>query len=156
LAYARDQRLKEIHMWSIIREVTVYLCFIWILYVISYSNRNNNDFLQVNHLRHFFLNIGSSSNDYTQVRGVDFSFFLYKIMYEMNKISTIDQYWKWLEESFVSNIRAQQWYNGDPPRNLSGFINDKSNRLIGWATMRQLRVKLGSLFFLILLTSIIE
>ncbi len=143
-------------MWSIIREVTVYLCFIWILYVISYSNRNNNDFLQVNHLRHFFLNIGSSSNDYTQVRGVDFSFFLYKIMYEMNKISTIDQYWKWLEESFVSNIRAQQWYNGDPPRNLSGFINDKSNRLIGWATMRQLRVKLGSLFFLILLTSIIE
>jgi hypothetical protein len=41
----------------------------------------------------------------------------------------------------VSNIRAQQWYNGEPPRNLSGFINDKSNRFIGWATMRQLRIK---------------
>ena len=41
----------------------------------------------------------------------------------------------------MSNIRAQQWYNGDPPRNLSGFINDKSNRLIGWATMRQLRIQ---------------
>jgi hypothetical protein len=27
------------------------------------------------------------------------------------------------------------------PRNLSGFINDKTNRLIGWATMRQLRIK---------------
>jgi len=27
------------------------------------------------------------------------------------------------------------------PRNLSGFINDKSNRLIGWAIMRQLRIK---------------
>jgi hypothetical protein len=145
LTYARDQRLKEIHMWSIIREILVYLCFMWILYVISYSNRNNNDFLQVNHLRHFFLNIESSTNDYTQVREVNFSF-LYKIMYEMNKISTIDQYWEWLEESFVSNIRAQQWYNGDPPRNLSGFINDKSNRLIGWATMRQLRVKLSHLF----------
>ncbi len=39
------------------------------------------------------------------------------------------------------NLRAQEWYNGDPPRNLSGYINDKSNRLIGWATMRQLRVK---------------
>jgi polycystin 1L2 len=54
---------------------------------------------------------------------------------------TIDQYWEWLEQSFVSNIRAQNWYNGQPPLNLSGFIDDKSNRLIGWATMRQLRVK---------------
>ncbi len=44
----------------------------------------------------------------------------------------------------MGNLRAQQWYNGDPPRNLSGFINDKSHRLIGWATMRQLRVKLTS------------
>ncbi len=41
----------------------------------------------------------------------------------------------------MSNIRAQQWYNGDSPRNLSGYINDKSNRMIGWATMRQLRIK---------------
>ena len=41
----------------------------------------------------------------------------------------------------MSNIRAQNWYNGEAPRNLSGFINDKSNRLIGWAMMRQLRIK---------------
>ncbi|CAF4384804.1 unnamed protein product, partial [Adineta steineri] len=43
--------------------------------------------------------------------------------------------------SFVSNIRAQQWYNGDIPQYLNGFLNDKSSRLIGWATIRQLRVK---------------
>jgi len=47
----------------------------------------------------------------------------------------------WLEKSFVGNIRAQEWYNKDPPRNLSGYLNDKNNRLIGWARMRQLRVK---------------
>ena len=41
----------------------------------------------------------------------------------------------------MENIRAQQWYNGESPRNLSGFINDKTNRLIGWPTMRQLRIK---------------
>jgi polycystin 2 len=56
-------------------------------------------------------------------------------------MSTINQYWNWLENSFVSNIRAQQWYNGKSPQYLSGFINDKSNRLIGWATIRQLRIK---------------
>jgi hypothetical protein len=57
------------------------------------------------------------------------------------KISTIDQYWQWLENSFVGNIRAQPWYNEESPQNLNGFINDKSNRLIGWASMRQLRRK---------------
>lgn len=53
----------------------------------------------------------------------------------------MNEYWKWLETSFVGNVRAQQWYNRDDPRNLSGYINDKTNRLIGWITMRQLRVK---------------
>ena len=57
------------------------------------------------------------------------------------KILTIDDYWQWLENSFVNNLRAQQWYNGDNPQYLNGFINDKTNRLIGWATMRQLRAK---------------
>ncbi|CAF3375209.1 unnamed protein product [Rotaria sp. Silwood1] len=57
------------------------------------------------------------------------------------KVSTVADYWQWLQNSFVSNIRAQQWYNGDPPRNLNGFINDKNNRLIGWVVMRQLRVR---------------
>ena len=53
----------------------------------------------------------------------------------------MDQYWTWLEQSFVANLRAQPWYNGDVPEYLGGFLDDKSNRLIGWATMRQLRVK---------------
>ena len=109
-------------MWSIIREILIYLCFLCLLNVIIYSNINSNGFYQVNHLRKFILNSRQIDQDYT-------------------KISTINEYWNWLEESFVSNIHAQQWYNGDPPRNLSGFINDKTNRLIGWVTMRQLRVK---------------
>ena len=41
----------------------------------------------------------------------------------------------------MDNLRAQQWYNGQAPRNLSGYLNDKSTRLIGWATLRQLRIK---------------
>jgi polycystin 1L2 len=54
---------------------------------------------------------------------------------------TSHAYWSWLENDFVSNIRAQNWYNGDAPRHLSGFINDKSSRLIGWPTMRQVRIQ---------------
>ena len=46
-----------------------------------------------------------------------------------------------MEKSFVEKIRAQEWYNKDLPLNLSGYVNDKTNRLIGWSRMRQLRIK---------------
>ncbi|CAF1184626.1 unnamed protein product [Adineta ricciae] len=118
----RQKRLKEIHMWTVIREILMYICFISVLYMVVYSNPYSNAFLQANHLRKYFLNSRQADLDLTEV-------------------STIDKYWQWLGSSFVDNLRAQKWYNGDPPRNLSGFINDKSHRLIGWATMRQLRVK---------------
>ncbi|CAF4003433.1 unnamed protein product [Adineta steineri] len=122
IAYARDQRLKEIQMWAIIREYLIYFIFAILVFVITYSNREQHSFYQVNHLRAYFLNERQTTTDY-------------------NNINTIDEYWYWLENSFVSNIRAQQWYNGDIPQYLNGFLNDKSNRLIGWATIRQLRVK---------------
>ncbi|CAF0947824.1 unnamed protein product [Adineta steineri] len=122
IAYARDQRLKEIQMWKIIREFLINLIFAILIFVITYSDREQHSFFQVNHLRAYFLNQRQTTVDYT-------------------KINTIDEYWYWLENSFVSNIRAQPWYNGDIPQYLNGFLNDKSNRFIGWATMRQLRVK---------------
>jgi len=40
-----------------------------------------------------------------------------------------------------NKIQAQKWYNGDTLHNLSGFIDDKSNRLIDWVIMRQLGIK---------------
>lgn len=55
----------------------------------------------------------------------------------------MNDYWKWLQESFVWNIRAQSWYNGEVPLGLRGFIDDKTNRLVGWPVIRQLRVKPG-------------
>ncbi|CAF1480222.1 unnamed protein product, partial [Adineta steineri] len=122
IVYARDQRLKEIQMWAFIRKFIIYFIFAILVFVITYSSREQHSFSQVNHLRAYFLNQRQTTADYT-------------------KINTIDDYWYWLENSFVSNIRAQQWYNGDIPQYLNGFLNDKSSRLIGWATIRQLRIK---------------
>ncbi|CAF1492760.1 unnamed protein product [Adineta ricciae] len=122
VARARLQRTKEVYMWSIIREVLTSIGFLIILCFFTYSNHDQNSFFQVNHLRKLFLNSRQIDNAYTQ-------------------ITTIEQYWSWLETSFASNLRAQQWYNDDQPYFLNGFVNDKSNRLIGWAIMRQLRVK---------------
>ncbi|UJR17432.1 hypothetical protein I4U23_004327 [Adineta vaga] len=124
VATARRQRFRQIRIRAIIEEIFSYVFYLGTIYFIAYYNYNTNVFFQVSHLQHFFLNPNSPTHDYT-------------------KITTINEYWLWLENSFVENIRAQQWYNGAPPRNLSGFIDDKSNRLIGWATMRQLRIKAG-------------
>jgi len=64
---ARIHRAEYIQMWSIVREILSYLCFLWIVYTIACSNRTNNDVLQVKHLRQFFLNIGHPDYDYTKV-----------------------------------------------------------------------------------------
>ncbi|CAF1642081.1 unnamed protein product, partial [Adineta ricciae] len=120
--HAREQRIKEIQMWSIIREFIIYFVFFFLICSITFASREQNSFLQVQHLRKYFLNTRQSTNDYTQ-------------------ITTVTQFWFWLQNSFISNLRSQQWYNNDIPKYLNGYINDKSNRLIGWATMRQLRVK---------------
>ncbi len=40
---------------------------------------------------------------------------------------------------------ATKWYNDDRPINLAGFINDKNSRMVGYATLRQLRVKTSKL-----------
>ena len=59
-------------------------------------------------------------------------------------MTTKAEFWQWLENSFAANLRAQQWYNADPPRYLNGYLNDKTNRLIGWSVMKQFRVRAES------------
>lgn len=59
------------------------------------------------------------------------------------QITTINEYWKWLEESFVDHLIAENWYNGKADNYSQSFLSDQTNRLIGWATMRQLRIKAG-------------
>ena len=68
LAFAREQRLKEIQMWSIIWEFAIYVIFIVLICLITFSNREQNSFYQVKHLRSYLLNTQQSDNDYTQVR----------------------------------------------------------------------------------------
>ncbi|UJR27664.1 hypothetical protein I4U23_008944 [Adineta vaga] len=110
-------------MWKYIRNMCINIIFVVILYIVSYTNRDSNAIHQVHHLRNLFLDSRSSSNNFTE-------------------IISIDDYWSWLQAIFISNIRNQSWYNGDVVKNMTDFLNDKSNRIIGWATMRQLRLKL--------------
>ncbi|UJR27882.1 hypothetical protein I4U23_009147 [Adineta vaga] len=109
-------------MWRFLVELLSYLSFIIIVCLVSFLNRNSEEYLQTKHLRHLFLNPNRISNNFAE-------------------ISTITQYWKWLQESFIENIAVEQWYNEKPDNTSYGTLKDRTNHLIGWATMRQLRVK---------------
>ena len=44
----------------------------------------------------------------------------------------------------IIEIKAGSLYNGQPPYGLRGFIGDNTNRIIGYAVFRQVRVKRNS------------
>jgi hypothetical protein len=109
--------LLEIRMWSIIREIFVAVCFLSLLFALIYTRQTASAFYhQMNHLR---LSLGNA----------------------LSEVTTINDYWNWLQVRFLPSMRAQAWYNGAMPRHLSGFLNDRTSRLIGWPIMRQVRVR---------------
>ncbi|CAF0824425.1 unnamed protein product [Adineta ricciae] len=109
-------------MWRFIAELLSYLSFVIVVSLISFLSRNSQEYLQARHLNDLFLNQPRASYNFTA-------------------ISTVAQFWTWLEGSFIETIEPEQWYNGRSDNASIGFLSDRTNRLIGWATMRQLRVK---------------
>ena len=66
-------------MWKYIGKVLLDLVFVIVLYLVSYTNRDSNAGLQVNHLRRFFLNTRSLSANFP---GVCRCFYLYEKSYQ--------------------------------------------------------------------------
>ncbi|XP_060063521.1 uncharacterized protein LOC132543982 [Ylistrum balloti] len=119
---AREVRLKEIKMWAVIREIIFYSFFVWILMVISYQNRNTDSYLYKFSMEQVFI-ITNDTN------------------HKFEKITNVQNFWTWAKTGMATGIRANKWYNDDHPLFLRGYINDKVSRLMGYATMRQLRTK---------------
>jgi hypothetical protein len=77
VAVARDERLKELQMWSIIRELVTCILFFVLICIITFSNRDQTSSFQVDHLRTFFYNTRQADNNYAEVL-FDLLFILYK------------------------------------------------------------------------------
>ncbi|XP_043195453.1 polycystic kidney disease protein 1-like 2 [Amphibalanus amphitrite] len=122
----RKQRLKEIEMGVIVREIISYSFFLWILFVLSYDNRDPNSFYLQKNLENAFIKIGDYTNFH---RWLDFS-----------RVSNTSAFWYWSQNVILQELRAQTWYNGiTPAYGLRGFLDDRVNRIVGRATMRQVR-----------------
>jgi hypothetical protein len=62
----------------------------------------------------------------------------------MLKVTNVNEWYFWLNHTVKPNVRVQQWYNGKPPYGLRGYLDDKSNRIIGYAIIRQIREEQGT------------
>ena len=64
------------------------------------------------------------------------------------KIKTNEDFWSWSINKLAPGLRASTWYNQKPSYGLAGFINDFASRMVGYATLRQLRVSNSKIYSL--------
>ncbi|XP_066985426.1 LOW QUALITY PROTEIN: polycystin-1-like protein 2 [Macrobrachium rosenbergii] len=123
LQVLRERRQRELEMYVILKEVFSYFMFIWVLLVLSYGNRDPNAFFLHQTLAQNFVHEGlGDSTDFSQV-------------------ANADDLWQYLYTGLLSNLRLEQYYNGQPPYGLKGFFNDQCNRIMGYATIKQIRAR---------------
>lgn len=60
------------------------------------------------------------------------------------QVRDVNEWWHWLETTVKSQVRVQPWYNGKPPFGLRGYLDDRVNRIIGYAIVRQIREERGT------------
>ncbi|KAK7074845.1 hypothetical protein SK128_015085, partial [Halocaridina rubra] len=59
-------------------------------------------------------------------------------------VKTTDDLWAYLFTGLLQRLRADTLYNNKPPYGLRGFLEDHANRIMGYATIRQIRARKNS------------
>lgn len=62
------------------------------------------------------------------------------------QVNTVEDFWRWAINKLAPGLRAQRWYNDFAPIDQRGFLGDRNSRIIGFATMRQVRTKADGCF----------
>ncbi|XP_037070763.1 location of vulva defective 1-like [Pollicipes pollicipes] len=126
LKQIRKQRMKEIEMGVIVREIISYALFLWILFVLSYDNRDPNAYFLQKNIQNAFVKEGDLTNFN---RWLDFS-----------RVHNTSAFWYWSRNVILQELRAQTWYDGiTPAYGLRGFLDDRVNRILGYAMISQVR-----------------
>jgi hypothetical protein len=128
--------LKEVKAMFILRELFLLLLFLGVLYAISFANRDSNNAHQmVNYLHREFSKIDYYyPNKYSSEQK--------EKSYSFQDMNSIDEYWNWLEKVFIDKYLQAVWT--DNTKNTAYLQQQtRTNKVIGWPTLRQLRVKNG-------------
>lgn len=96
---ARKKRLHELRIKQAIREISLYFCFIFVVFFVSYTNT------------------GTSAYDYQVSLCQRFEL--------PEDVGSVEEFWKWTLDSMASNLRATVWYNGQQPYGLGVYFEGK-------------------------------
>jgi hypothetical protein len=100
LQEARQKRLHELRIKQAIREISLYFCFIFVVFFVSYTNT------------------GTSAYDYQASLRQRFEL--------PEDVRSVEEFWKWTLDSMASNLRATVWYNGQQPYGLGVYFEEKN------------------------------
>ena len=104
---------------QILIEICYNFIFLQVLFAVAYTNKDSNSF-----------------NYQTQVKSFFDSF---------THIKNTNELWSWLKFDFINNFQTKQFYNLQRLENSNLFLSDYTSMLIGYPTIRQIRVKNGNL-----------
>ena len=90
LSQTKLQRLKEIKMTIVLKDIFTYLFFIWILGVLSYGNRDPNAFLMKDTLQKTFVSGTDGGENFKDVK-------------------TDKQLWSWAKTTLIPGLLVGDW-----------------------------------------------
>ncbi|XP_070579640.1 polycystin-1-like [Ptychodera flava] len=121
---ARELRFKEIKMHSVLKEIFLYMIYLYVLMIITYGTRDTSAYL----VRKSVYNT--------------FAYASHNGKRSLKSVTSREYYWHYMKTVFVPSIYASPLSNGQPDNvGLSGkYIADGGSILIGQVRLRQLRV----------------
>jgi hypothetical protein len=118
---AREQRLREIKMGEIIREIVIYVFFTVVLLFLSYQSRDTNSYGLYRDSKNLFI-----TDDF-------------------HDVSSIGSWWDYCDNVLLKGLYAQTWYNN---KSLTWreklTTGSRVSMRVGAPRIRQLRVKENS------------
>jgi hypothetical protein len=121
MARARQQRLREIKMGEIIREIVIYIFFTIVLLFLSYQSRDTNSYGLYRDTKNLF------------------------IKEDFHGVSSISTWWNYCDNVLLKGLYAQTWYNN---KNLTWreklTTGSRVSMRVGAPRIRQLRIKENS------------
>ncbi|KAK0419710.1 hypothetical protein QR680_014281 [Steinernema hermaphroditum] len=119
-----DHRMRDDQMFKKVKEIAWYVISLFVLLGLSYYSRDYTSYMYQRSIRaHLNIDVPQTplKNDTSYM-----------------KITKAGDFWIWARKDLVNAIRVN-WKDGKPAFGMRGFMNDKTSRLMGYGTIRQIR-----------------
>ncbi|XP_014675521.1 PREDICTED: polycystic kidney disease protein 1-like 2 [Priapulus caudatus] len=134
----RDQRMKELKMEAVIKEIVIYVLFLGSLLILAHHNKTEECFLMTKSVRENFVHSEGDSAIGMYVMGSNPG----GQGALVHQISQWDDVWPWLNKTLVPSLYAGNWYNGSGiTEHMQRYVKNREALRVGLIRLRQQRIK---------------